>query len=77
MNKETHYLHVSYMVTRENGSIKYGDIVVGMFKGSLKELREALLKEINEDDEYKTNKLPVIISMTELSESLYKTLMGE
>ena len=76
MNKETHYLHVSYMVTVDYGGITYGDILVAL-KGTMESLRETLREEIQKKTGAYTPKTPVIISMTELSESLYKTLMGE
>lgn len=72
-----HYLHVSFMKTI-NGSIDYTShaLVQMTSDKDFAWLKEELRKITSKDVGVEVSEPPIIISMTELSESLYKCLQG-
>lgn len=65
-----YYLHISYTGKDNNGAPSFGDALFMISNVSLNEIRERL----KNDDELA--ELPVILSISELSEGLYNSLLG-
>lgn len=64
-----YYLHISYTAKTNDGDRIVGDVLFTASKNSLAEIR----KQLKNEDELA--ELPVIISISELSEKLYNNLL--
>ena len=74
------YLHVSYITSKGDGGITYGDMLIQTTKNaSMKGLREYILEEIKKDNPEYAEKyqLPAILSVTPIKKKLYMQLIGE
>jgi len=75
--KRTHYLHVSFTRTVK-GNIDYTNYALVKMEGKSdlpwlkEELRKIMCKELG----FEVSETPIIISMTEISKSLWKQLYG-
>lgn len=71
MKTKTYYLHVSYKGIADYGDTVLGDMLVKTPNCSLNEIREWI------KNNSKLERLPAIISLSELSKGLYEMLLDK